>query len=314
MPPYRDSFPGHAVITATNPEAQMRGSSRKILFAGLLGTISSLTGCSEPASPGGSIDQGEPSASIALAGKKVKTIDLAQARMRAPRLTLGGPGTEYSVTISNPEAATDIQVLGEVTQGSVTHSAGGTYALCGGAVGEVPAGRCSFTWTAAAVNGNESGELVAGPATLVVKLAKVEGSDVITLDSKAIAVTIVPGTGATIGAWILFSTNVELEGSVNYNLTLWNNTGSDLNNVAFNVHIEQGTASRTAGGAVVFCPQFTGVLPPSSCTMQWEFGVSNANPGTGTLVAGPATAVLTVSRGTDVLDTRTQEITITPPT
>lgn len=295
----------------------MRVRSTAVVMSGLIGSIFVAASCADQNGPSDPIGM-EDFASTAAAAKGgvAKPPSITKVDLSSRNLTLGGPATDYTAAINSSSPATDIYVRGEVTQGSVTHATGGTIVNCTATPGLLPKGKCAVQWGAVATNANESGVLVPGPATFTVIVEQRDGAISTTQDSKSIPVTIVAGSGASIGNWVLFSTEAELEGpAVDYNITLWNNVGSSISLISINAQIEQGSAVRNAGGTIAFCPDYDGVLPPGSCTMQFVFVASNITAGVGTLTAGPATLVVTVTRivgsVTTVLDTRSQPITIT---
>jgi hypothetical protein len=96
----------------------------------------------------------------------------------------------------------------------------------------------------------------------------------------------------------LASTTLNIGGpSVAYEIDLNNATAGTLSVVGVQGYIEQGVASRTAGGfSVGFATSCNGgavgELPPGSCTQAFTLIASNSGGGSGTLVAGPATALL----------------------
>ena len=84
--------------------------------------------------------------------------------------------------------------------------------------------------------------------------------------------------------------------SVSYTVTV-ENKGSTVSDVSLQGAIVQGAVSHPAGGFAANCPSSaTGVVPKGSCQMTFMTSASNAS-GTGTLVPGPASFVLTMSLG-----------------
>ena len=94
----------------------------------------------------------------------------------------------------------------------------------------------------------------------------------------------------------LSSTTLTIGGPlVPYTIELANQTATTFSPwIAVQVYIDQGDASRAAGGAIVTCGVPAGELPPGSCTENWTLNASNGGAGTGTLVPGPATARIMV--------------------
>ena len=84
--------------------------------------------------------------------------------------------------------------------------------------------------------------------------------------------------------------------SVSYTVTV-ENKGNSVPDVSLQGAIVQGTVTHPAGGFVANCPPSpTGVVPKGSCQMTFMATASNAS-GAGTLVAGSANFVLTMSIG-----------------
>ena len=128
------------------------------------------------------------------------------------------------------------------------------------------------------------------------------------------------------GAWLTYggsitnvtfsSTNLEIEGpTVSYTAELSNVTGITLAPATVvQGWIDQGTASRAAGGTQVFCGAGTGEFPPGSCSIPFSLGANNTtSAGTGTLVPGPATARLELIVDGIVFYTFRAPITLSAP-
>jgi hypothetical protein len=103
----------------------------------------------------------------------------------------------------------------------------------------------------------------------------------------------------TITNWALSRTTLSLSSpgsSLTYAITM-NNAGSrTIPLVGYQGWIEQGTARRAAGGALVFtCGDDIGDFKPGPCTQNFTLGTGPNAAGTGTLVPGPATARLVLS-------------------
>jgi hypothetical protein len=109
----------------------------------------------------------------------------------------------------------------------------------------------------------------------------------------------------------LTSTALTIEGvSAPYTVSIDNGTGASLSDVGIQTWIDQGTASRAAGGVVVLCGAGDGVLPPGACSFGFSLNASNTNAGTGTLGPGSATARFQLLQGSTVLDTFTIAVTL----
>lgn len=114
----------------------------------------------------------------------------------------------------------------------------------------------------------------------------------------------------------LTSTTLTIDGpSVSYEIDLNNATATTLSVVSVQGIIQQAAASRAAGGFQVgFATSCNGgavgELPPGSCTQTFSLIASNSNAGSGTLVAGAATAVLELRDDGVLIDQRTVNVTL----
>lgn len=125
------------------------------------------------------------------------------------------------------------------------------------------------------------------------------------------------GRAPTISSLSFPTTTLAIGGvSVAYDVTV-SNPGNTRTDVFLQGEIVQGTARRGAGGYSLTCPNVAvGVLPTGDCTMlQLSATASNANGGTGTLVPGSASFVLTLyqtvsANNTKALDSRTVAVTL----
>ena len=126
----------------------------------------------------------------------------------------------------------------------------------------------------------------------------------VTLD----AVTLAPGTP------------VELEGAgVPFEFTAANYTKWPRQNIGIQAWVSQGSAIRAAGGQALDCGGALGELRPGRCTGLATLRPSNANEGSGALVAGTANArldlVALTGEGNVVLDSRLVPVMLlAPPT
>ena len=110
-------------------------------------------------------------------------------------IVLEANGTPYDVTFQNFTGAnvTGVFYQGEITQGTAVFAAGGSSVFCPTVEGVLPTGTCTNSFTARASNSlsGSGGPLVAGPATFVLTLYQVVGSDPpIVLDQRSVPITL----------------------------------------------------------------------------------------------------------------------------
>nr|MDJ0907373.1 hypothetical protein [Woeseiaceae bacterium] len=116
---------------------------------------------------------------------------------------------------------------------------------------------------------------------------------------------------ATLTNVSLSSTTLTIGGpAATYTADLVNNSGSPLSTVSLQGYVEQGSAIRAAGGLLA-C-SFSGVLPVGGCSDGFSLLASNSTAGSGTLVAGPATARIDLILNGTVISTFTAPITLVP--
>lgn len=125
----------------------------------------------------------------------------------------------------------------------------------------------------------------------------------------------------TISSISLATTTLVIGGrQVGYTVVVQNPSFA-MSNVQFQAAITQGTTTlRYAGGYPAYCPPDAwGVVPNGTCTMADVFvtGASNSAAGSGTLVPGAATFVLTMYQNSGntptLLDVKTVPITLVAP-
>lgn len=163
---------------------------------------------------------------------------------------------------------------------------------------DVETGIASTPWTL----GNATGEY-----TLVVSAGGFTGSPVMFRATGLSGVVDLVSVDLT-------STDLTIEGvSTPYTVSIDNGTGSSLSDVGIQTWIDQGTASRAAGGVVALCGAGNGVLPRGTCRFGFSLNASNNNDGTGTLDPGSATARFQLLQGSTVLDTFTITVTLAAP-
>lgn len=136
--------------------------------------------------------------------------------------------------------------------------------------------------------------------------------------------TSAPPSGLTITNVELSSTTLQIGGpAASYTAHVFNGTGAVVgiwpsDPVVVQGWIDQGAASRAAGGSItVCCTPNTGQLPIGTWNHNFSLGAGNApNAGTGTLVPGPATARFELkygATGSTVVHTFTLPVTLISP-
>lgn len=257
----------------------------------------SLVDCSEftaMAQPAASRPSGFAAAALQRLGRFAARLlgprPLYAARFGGVPKGVGGTGGSFSdVGGAVPSTATQEAVLLTVPA-SAQVGQEGLVATASGGSGTGAFSYASSTPTICTV-GAESGAiaaLAAGTCTLTATKAADPVYKAATSEPQSFPVT----------AGAVAITNVELSSTTltidwasgPYVATLVNNTGATLSHVALQGYIEQGDASRAAGGVMLTCTAILGDLPPGSCTEHWGLTASNHTTGSGTLVPGSATA------------------------
>ena len=115
----------------------------------------------------------------------------------------------------------------------------------------------------------------------------------------------------------LASRSLVLDGTpVPYTLKLRNASGASMQEVWYQIIIEQGENYRGGGGSNAICGGASAELPVGTCEMDATTSVDNSLPGEGTMVPGPAEVVLTLSRGfttPEVQDVARVRVTLVAP-
>jgi hypothetical protein len=104
-------------------------------------------------------------------------------------------GVDYTVTLFNPTSAplSVAVVQADIFQGTTQKAAGGANVSCNSPLdGTMPVGACTFQWHAVISNSAGTGTLVAGPATLRLRLKLFDSASqtTTTLDEKSVSVTL----------------------------------------------------------------------------------------------------------------------------
>ena len=238
------------------------------------------------------------------------TVSISAVNLSSTTLAIGGAGVPYTALVINgtDETLDTVVLQAYISQGAASRAAGGLQVLCGAGVGILPPGACSFGFTLGASNAAAgTGTLVPGLATALFELRD-NGA---VLDTFSIAVALVNAV-RTDGV-DLSNTALVIEGNaVPYTAFVTNATFDTLSTVVMQAYIDQGDASRAAGGLQVVCGAGIGNLPPGQCPVSFTLGASNAAAGTGTLVPGPALARFELRDDGTVLDVDTVPVTLLP--
>jgi hypothetical protein len=123
-----------------------------------------------------------------------------------------------------------------------------------------------------------------------------------------------PTPDARIDAITLNATTVTLGGpGVTFTAKLVNNGQTTVSDVGLQGHIDQGGASRPAGGTTVRCGQPLGSLPPGTCAFESSLSAFSPSGEGGVLVPGAAVARLELTWPHGVISTYSVPITLVNP-
>jgi hypothetical protein len=273
------------------------------------------TTASHAANPGGGGGGG---------GGGQRRLSIVAVNLASNTLVIGGARVSYTVTVENKGGTvSNVSLQGAIVQGSVSQPAGGLAANClPTSPGVVPKGSCQMTFTAGASNTNGGGTLVPGPATFVLTMSLDAGGVSSVLDQESVPVTLVAIT-RTIASLSLSKTTLAISDGTEPQPDITNitaglqNTGSALSSVRIQADFVQGALVHNSGSILLNCvdPQGDGILPNGACTINWFAVATNAvAAGSGTLVAGAATFVLTLIQDVNgtptVLDSRSMSVTL----
>jgi len=218
----------------------------------------------------------------------VTPLGISSLTLNSTTLVIEGSAVGWTATIANPGSALHgVALQGYIIQGSTQRAAGGAQISCGGGLGVLPAGTCTFSFATSASNSNSgSGTLVSGAATFQLQLLE-SATTTTVLDTKTVSVTLaVPHV--TVTSVAANPQNFAIDGpSTTVTVVLNNATGASVSGLRLSELITQslGPASRAAGGASLSCGAGDGVMPTGDCTMTLSASASNSAAGTGTLIA-----------------------------
>lgn len=210
----------------------------------------------------------------------------------------------YFAPLTNIGAAVSGATLqGWMVQGSTRRAAGGVVVDCHAGSGVLPNGTCTMSFTFSASDFTSgAGLFVPGSATFELDLTA--GS--LTAQRTAL-VTLIPATFSMVVPTALSLSGVP--GSLGMYL---NNPGTQsFGAYSYQISVIQGSAQRSAGSVTPSCGTTAGyVLPQSTCLASTLPSVTNASPGSGTLVAGGATLQVQLFYNGALAATRTSFVTL----
>ncbi len=249
----------------------------------------------------------------------VLPLGISSLTLNSTTLLIGGPSVGWTATITNPGSSLHgVFKQGLIIQGATEKGAGGATITCGGGLGVLPSGTCTFSFTVTASNSaGGTGTLVPGPATFRLQLLQSDGTTTTVLDTRTVAVTLAPNhpviTSVTANPQTL-----AIDGPTTLvTVVLDNPTGAPVSGLRLAETIVQGTTTRAAGGTSLSCGAGDGVMPAGTCTMNLPASASNSAPGSGTLTASVAdlsVALVQATGGGDVtVDTKSYSVGLLPP-
>jgi hypothetical protein len=249
----------------------------------------------------------------------VAPVAISSLTLNSTTLTIDGPSVGWTATLSNPGLILKgVFMQGIIIQGSTQKGAGGATVTCGAALGVLPPGTCTFSFTVTAANAaGGPGTLVPGAATFQLQLLQTDGTTTTVLDTKTVAITLVPNR-PTITSVVATPQDFAIDGpSTTVTVVLNNSTGAPISGLRLADTLVQGAARRAAGGATLSCGADAGVMPTGDCTITLPASASNSAAGTGTLTANVASLnvdlVQSTGSGDLTLDTKSYAVGLLPP-
>ena len=251
----------------------------------------------------------------------VAPVTISSLTLNSTTLAIGGPSIGWTATITNPAGTLNgVFMQGEIIQGSTVKGAGGATLTCGAALGVLPPGTCTFSFTVTANNNaGGTGTLIPGPATFQLQLLQSDGTTTTVLDTKTVDVTLVPDH-PIITSVVANPQIFAIDGpTTSVTVVLYNPTGAAVSGLRLAETIVQALTSsqRAAGGAPVSCGAGDGVLPVGTCTMTLTAQASNESAGTGTLIGQIADLkvdlIQNTGSGDQILDTMSYTVGLEPP-
>ena len=260
-------------------------------------------------------------ASKTIAITLVAPVTISSLVLNSTTLAIDGPSVGWTATLSNPGTIQKgVFMQGQIIQGTTVKGAGGATITCGAALGVLPPGTCTFSFTVTAANSaGGTGTLVPGAATFELQLEESDGTTTTVLDTRTVDVTLVPDH-PLITSIDVNPRNFAIDGpSTSVTVVLDNPTGATVSGLRLAETILQSLTSsqRAAGGAAVSCGAGDGVLPAGTCTMTLAAQASNSATGTGTLIGQIADLqvdlIQNTSSGDQTQDTQSTTVGLLPP-
>jgi hypothetical protein len=231
---------------------------------------------------------------------------LGQPQLTGAPLTIDGSSGGFTASLKNVgPGLLNVTLEALLIQGTTQRSVLKAFIDCGAGAGALATGLSVVSGQLSIASNGAGGTLTPGDATLLLQL--IHGSTVIavgpgapvTLFSDAprfTALTVNPGLPYIGGPTTPFSATVT-------------NPGATQSNVILQGWMNQGSARRAAGGALITCGSNpSGVFPTGTFAVTGVYSASNTTGGTGGLIPGPATFELQLIANGIVLATQTTPV------
>jgi hypothetical protein len=314
-------------LNCAGTPATLQGGSCDMTFNASVSSSATGTGTLAPGSAVFVLDVIQTVGStVTVLATKSLTVNLvapaaiSSLTLNSTTLAIDGPSVGWTATLSNPGVIQkDVFMQGVIIQGSTQKGAGGATVTCGAAIGVLPPGTCTFSFTVTAANAaGGPGTLVPGAATFQLQLLESDGTTTTVLDTRIVAIVLVPNNRSTITSVVATPQNFAINGpSTTVTVVLNNSTGAPVSGLRLAETLMQDPTQRAAGGAPLSCGSGDGVLPTGDCTMTLPASASNSATGSGMLTANLAflnvDLVQSTGSGDLTLDTKSYAVGLLPP-
>ena len=233
---------------------------------------------------------------------------IAQPQLTAAPLTIDGSPGGFTAALNNVgPGLLNVTLEALLIQGTTQRSVLRAFIDCGEGAGAVPTGLSALSGQLSIASNGAGGTLTPGAATLLVQL--VHGSTVIAV-SPGVPATLFPNaprfTALTVNPGLPF-----IGGPTTPFSATVTNPGASQSNVILQGWMNQGSARRAAGGALITCGSNpSGIFPTGTFAVTGVYSASNTTGGTGGLVPGPATFELQLIANGSVLATQTTPVVL----